>query len=356
MTVTQKNNPDTDYSNNIISIENAIRGHRDNLQIEARENEAEGGGINWDVIGTTTVVGGALVGLAYKDQLVEGSNKVYKSAVQASRYLHSSYKMPYDVQMKIYQDKTVKEFFKTIMPLEEKLKSIAPGTDAYNSPGGAKRYKALLGRIASKKTGIIDYLLGKNIKYTPKVEVPFAEQISGRSPIQGLNISPKDLARMFSTKELQKWNLFKVKDMFYNKLPNKVKHTLMTGVKSKAGSILGGFFQYRVGQGITDAMGIDSVTGKGFFREAAVDVGVTSGVMWSLKKIVGSPAGRKILGKLLIKIGTAGMARFGSSLMVGTTGIGAPVAIAMAVAGGVLTIKDIYNIFSHPELKKIIEE
>ena len=311
------------------------------MQIEARENTPDGGGVNWGGIAATGI---GVTALASKDQIAKVSNTIYKSGVQASKYLHSSYKMPYEVQMRIYQDKTVKEFFKVINPMEEKLSTLTKGSESY---------KKLLDRIASKKTGIIDYLLGKNIKYTPKVGATFAEQISGRSPIQGLNMKAKDLARMFSTKELQKWNLFKVKDAYFNKLPNTVKHTLTSAARSKGASIAGGFFQYRVGQGITDAMGLDSVTGKGFFREAATDVAATSGVMYTLRKVLGTQIGRRMLGKFLVGVGKK---KLGSTIAAGTTGVGAPAAVIMAVVGAGLTAYDLYQWLNSPEVQKSIQE
>ena len=326
-------NQDKDYSVNIKQRQDALNEWIQKGVAEAEADSAEGGGINW---GEIAIAGTGLGIMTWKDEIKWLGKEITKGTIQASKYLKSGWNLSYTQQMEFFNNKSVKKFMTKYAELENKVaksKEVLKNATGREAKKKARRAlenaQRLFKNHQNKKTNLVTYWAEKWKK------------------------SPQDIGRMFSSKNAPFWNIFGFKDRLYRKFPKSVSELFIGGSKSKLGRTAGSIFQYRVGVGITDAFGVDRLTGKGWAREAATDVAATSGLMWTARKVLETQAGRKALMKVL---GGALAKRLGVTAGTAATGIGAPIAVITGLIGLGLTIKDIVGYFNSPEIQKVLQE
>ena len=292
---------------------------------------------------TIAVVGTGWAALSNADKLTKIGKAMHSGVIKGSSWLKSSFNLSGDQISQFYSDKTVNKTMKNIKNLEGTLTKY---TDELKKTEGLKNKTS---KQKSRIKKLKDLIKSQNSKIS-QTKTNFIESWAKK-----WKKDPKDIARLFKSKNASKWNIFKVRDALQNKFPRAAGRLFSEGPKGKiakgALKIGTGWGQFRVGQGVAEATGIKKVQratlGTGFLAETAGDVAGTAATHQAVKqvtkrflpqlgKMLLSESGKKYLIK---KLGKKAVAKIGTSVVAG----GGIASLITGLVGLGLTGYDIYK-------------
>ena len=326
-----------------------IDAELDNIHNKTDDSE----GIDEEGIGGSlkqiAVVGTGWAALNNKDRIVKIGKIMHSGVIKGSSWLKSSFNLSGDQINQFYSDKTVNKTMKNIKNLEKDLTKyndeLKKTEDLKKKTKAPKKRRKITKRLKRLKELIKDQ--NGKIKQT---KTNFIESWANK-----WKKDPKDIARLFKSKNASKWNIFKLRDTLQNKFPRAAGQLFSEGVKGKVtGTLLKGglgWGQFRLGQGVAEATGIKkvqrAVLGEGFLAETAGDIAGTAATHQAVKqvtkrflpqlgKMLLSESGKKYLIK---KLGKKAVTKIGTSIAAG----GGIASLITGLVGLGLTGYDIYK-------------
>ena len=254
------------------------------------------------------ILGGAAA-LPFDEQVKKAGKIVYSNTKKAASWIKSSTNFTMketDEFFKTLKGKTESKTLKSIDKLETKLK---------NETSSSKR-KAIKKQISTRKTKLIENVSKK------------------------LKKEPKDVARLFKSQNMSKWNIFNLKQTLLKDLPKAVVSSLK--LPAKVGLGVG---QVRTGAAVADAFGLD--LGEGVVADVAETAVGTAAAHQAVKQttkrflpklgqMLMSEKGKKFLIK---KIGKKAVTKIGVSIASG----GGVASLVTGLIGLGLSARDIYK-------------